>query len=68
MADIQLDDGRNGGDGPDRIEGEPVSRMTFQAQLFRRRGGIRDAPELAVLLGAFGIAIGARVQFDHRRP
>ena len=41
--------------------------MDLQAHLGAERRGIDHAPQLGGMLGAFRLAVGADVQFDHRR-
>ena len=67
MADIELGQRRDGGDGADRVVGQAMAGMAFEAD--RRgmgRGG--DQPfELALAFRALRLAIGAGMELDHRR-
>ena len=71
MADIELDDRRDRGDRPDRVEGEAVAGMAFEAErLGMRRRRRRCGRAGAARSRALGLAIGAGVQLDdvRRRP
>ena len=53
--------------GRDRIEGEAVAGVAFEADALGV-GGSRDQPvEVTPAFGTLGLAIGARMQLDHRR-
>ncbi len=71
MPDVQFGHLGNGRDGTDRVKGQPVARMNLQPQVMGQRGTLAQGGQFGVALGvaAFGvqIAIGAGVQFDHRR-
>src|SRR5260370_37381447 len=71
MADVELDDLRERGDGARARIVEAVAGVAFEAELARCGGGCAKALEFA--LGAQRLALsqcvapGARVQFDDRR-
>jgi hypothetical protein len=63
MADIQLPHLREGGDGADIVERQPMAGVAFQAEfLGQRRGGAQP-----VQLAGAALGIGAGMQFHHRR-
>src|SRR5580704_1030411 len=72
MPDIELDDRRDRGDRPDRIEAKPVTGVAFEAErvgVARRRD---DALKLTLalrrgLLVLSSFAIGTGMKLDHRR-
>ena len=67
MADVQLDDGRNGRNRRHGVEAEAMTGMAFQPNGFGMGCGDPDTVELAQAGGViFGIAVGAGVKFDHR--
>src|SRR5260221_13201897 len=47
MADIELDDGRDCGGRPDRVEAESRAGMACEPQVSRVRGRVDDALQLA---------------------
>jgi len=67
MADIELDDGRDRGDRRDRVEAEPVAGMAFEPDRLGMRRSAHDPRQLVFSGGAFGVAIAAGMQLDHRR-
>ena len=67
MADIELDDGADRRDRADRVEGQAVAGVAFEAERLgpgRRRG---EAPQLALARLARGVAIGAGMELDDGR-
>ena len=68
VTDVQFDDGRNGRDRCHCVEAEAMARMALQPDRFGMRRGKPDAFELMGASGIrFGVAVGSRVQLDHRR-
>src|SRR5476649_2310676 len=72
MANIELDDRRDGGDRADGIEAEPVASMAFEPGRLGMGGGIDDALQLAARRLAArvlrpGVAEGTDMELDDRR-
>src|SRR6266849_3187973 len=67
MADIELDDGGNGGDRPDRLVAEAVPGMAFEADRLGMRSGGDDPLQLPLARSTRCVAISAGMQLDDRR-
>src|SRR6185312_2613731 len=66
MADIELDDGGNGGDSRDRVVAEAVSGMAFEPDRLGMRGGSNETLQLEAAMRTFSLAISAGMELDDR--
>ena len=67
MADVELGELRDGGDGDDIVEGQAVAGVRLDAVLGRERGAVGDALQLGRALLALGMGVAAGVELDDRR-
>src|SRR5205085_12156291 len=67
MADVELGQLRDGGNGDDIVEGQAVAGVRLDAVLDRKRGTIGDALQFSGALVAVDMGIAAGVEFDDRR-
>ena len=66
MADVELGELRDGGDGSDIVEGQAVAGVGLDAVLGRQRGAVGDALKLGGALLALDMGVAAGVELDHR--
>ena len=67
MADVELGQLGDGGDGCDIVEGQAVAGVRLDAVLGGERGGIGNALQFRGALLAFDMGVAAGVELDHRR-
>ena len=67
MADVELLELRDGGNGGDIVEGEAVAGMGLDAVLGGERGGVGDAAELLRLRLPFQMGVAAGMELDDGR-
>ena len=67
MADVELGELRDGGDGHDIVEGQAVAGVRLDAVLGGERGAVGDALQLGGALLAVDMGVAAGVELDDRR-
>ena len=67
MADVELGELRDGGDGRDIVEGQAVAGVRLDAVLDGERGAVGDALQLGGALLAVDMGVAAGVELDDRR-